>query len=159
MYENQMRHQLLRCWYEKLEKIEKLNDLKNEHLLIYLRDLLDNKTRLAPDLPLIQNIRKNRTQSKIAHPSIFTTTSRLIKLLLQSVLLQSFCRLVTQILFYLFRTNFHQYCHKSGAWWHIGRVDAFRPEGRAFESISSNHVGTLHTRRCHDRSEEVMAVI
>src|SRR6218665_3319326 len=81
MYENQMRHQLLRCWYEKLEKIEKLNDLKNEHLLIYLRDLLVNKTRLAPDLPLIQNIRKNRTQSKIAHPSIFTTTSRLIKLL------------------------------------------------------------------------------
>jgi len=27
MYENQMRHQLLRCWYEKLEKIVKLTYL------------------------------------------------------------------------------------------------------------------------------------
>ena len=30
-----------------------------------------------------------------------------------------------------------------GAWWHIGRVDAFRPKGPGFESRSSRHVGTL----------------
>src|SRR6218665_1484310 len=30
-----------------------------------------------------------------------------------------------------------------GAWWHTGRVDAFRPEGRGFEYRSSRHVGTL----------------
>ena len=29
------------------------------------------------------------------------------------------------------------------AWWHIGRGDAFRPEGRGFESRSSRAVGTL----------------
>src|SRR6218665_3625854 len=75
-----MHDQLLRCSYEKLEKLVKLNDFRNEHLLIYLHDLLVNKTPLAPNLPLIQNIRKNRTQSNIAHPSIFTTTRRLIKL-------------------------------------------------------------------------------
>src|SRR6218665_408522 len=102
MCETQMRDQRLRCWYEKLEKIVKLNDLKNEHLLIYLHDLLVNKTNLAPDLPLIQNIRKNRTQSNIAHPSIFTATRRLINLLLQSVPLPPFCRLVTKI----FSTSF-----------------------------------------------------
>ena len=28
-------------------------------------------------------------------------------------------------------------------WWCIGRVKAFRPEGRGFESRSSRHVGTL----------------
>src|SRR6218665_1993860 len=28
-------------------------------------------------------------------------------------------------------------------WWRIGRVDAFRPDGRGFESRSSRHVGTL----------------
>jgi len=122
-----MRDQRLRCWYEKLEKIVKLNDLKIEYLLIYLYDLLVNKTHLDPDLPLIQNIRKNRTQRNITHPSIFTTTRRLIKLLLQSVPLPPFCRLVTKNLFYLFRTNFRQYRYKSGAWWHLGRVDVFRP--------------------------------
>ena len=30
-----------------------------------------------------------------------------------------------------------------GAWWRIGRVYAFRPEGRGFESRSSRYVGTL----------------
>ena len=30
-----------------------------------------------------------------------------------------------------------------GAWWHIGRADAFPPEGRGFESRSSRHIGTL----------------
>ena len=30
-----------------------------------------------------------------------------------------------------------------GHWWHIGRVDAFRLEGRGSESRSSRHVGTL----------------
>ena|SRR6218665_1193113 len=32
------------------------------------------------------------------------------------------------------------YC---GAWWRIGRDDAFRPEGRGFESRSSRKVGIL----------------
>ena len=32
---------------------------------------------------------------------------------------------------------------KRGAWWCIGRVDAFQPQGRGFESRSSCHVGTL----------------
>ena len=31
----------------------------------------------------------------------------------------------------------------SGAWERIGRVDAFQPEGRGFESHSIRHVGTL----------------
>ena len=30
-----------------------------------------------------------------------------------------------------------------GMWWLIGRVDAFRPQGRGFESRSSRQVGTL----------------
>ena len=30
-----------------------------------------------------------------------------------------------------------------GAWWSIGRIEAFRPIGRRFESRSSRHVGTL----------------
>ncbi len=30
-----------------------------------------------------------------------------------------------------------------GAWWLIGRFDAFRPKSRGFESRSSRHVGTL----------------
>jgi len=30
-----------------------------------------------------------------------------------------------------------------GAWWSIGRVDAFPPEGCGFEYRSSRHVGTL----------------
>ena len=29
------------------------------------------------------------------------------------------------------------------AWWLIGRVDAYRPKGRVFDSRSSRHVGTL----------------
>ena len=37
-------------------------------------------------------------------------------------------------------------------WWRIGRVEAFRPEGRGFESRSSSYVGTLGksllTRNC-----------
>ena len=36
-------------------------------------------------------------------------------------------------------------------WWHFGRVKAFRPEGRVFESRSSRHEGTLSkslTRSC-----------
>jgi len=38
-----------------------------------------------------------------------------------------------------------------GSWWRIGRVDAFRPRGRVFESWFSRHVGTLSkslTRSC-----------
>src|SRR6218665_1607005 len=38
-----------------------------------------------------------------------------------------------------------------GAWWRIGRFDAFRPEGHWFESGSSRRVGTLDkslTRSC-----------
>ena len=30
-----------------------------------------------------------------------------------------------------------------GAWWPIGRFDAFRPKGLGFESCSIRHVGTL----------------
>ena len=30
-----------------------------------------------------------------------------------------------------------------GAWWLIGRLDAFRLKGRGFESRSSRHMGTL----------------
>ena len=30
-----------------------------------------------------------------------------------------------------------------GTWWRIGRVEAFQPDGRGFESRSSRHVGTL----------------
>jgi len=30
-----------------------------------------------------------------------------------------------------------------GAWWHIGWVDAFGPEGRGFESHSSRHARDL----------------
>src|SRR6218665_2945778 len=33
-----------------------------------------------------------------------------------------------------------------GAWWLIGRVDAYRPKGRGFESRSSHHIGqVLHS--------------
>src|SRR6218665_2128167 len=39
-------------------------------------------------------------------------------------------------------------CMSAGAWWHIGRVDAFRPEGRGFESRSSRHIGTLSKLLC-----------
>ena len=35
------------------------------------------------------------------------------------------------------------YCIVYYMWWLIGRVDAFRPEGRGFESRSTRHVGTL----------------
>ena len=45
--------------------------------------------------------------------------------------------------------SFAQYM--CGAWWLIGRFDAFRPKGRRFESRSSRHVGTLDksfTRNC-----------
>src|SRR6218665_1090046 len=43
------------------------------------------------------------------------------------------------------------FCHLAGAintlflwpWWRIGRVEAFRPEGRGFESSSSRGIGTL----------------
>jgi len=30
-----------------------------------------------------------------------------------------------------------------GAWWHIGWIDAFGPEGREFESHSSRHARAL----------------
>ena len=30
-----------------------------------------------------------------------------------------------------------------GAWFLIGRIDAYRPKGREFDSRSSRHVGTL----------------
>ena len=33
--------------------------------------------------------------------------------------------------------------NNNGAWLRIGRVDAFRPEGRGFESRCSRDVGTL----------------
>src|SRR6218665_452307 len=34
-------------------------------------------------------------------------------------------------------------------WWHIGRVEAFRPEDRGFESCCSRHVGTLGKSLTH----------
>src|SRR6218665_855114 len=40
-------------------------------------------------------------------------------------------------------TPFGGSLHLCGAWWHIGRVDAFQPEDREFESRSIRHVGTL----------------
>ena len=36
-----------------------------------------------------------------------------------------------------------------GMWWHIGRIEAFRLEGRGFESRSSHHVGTLGKSLTH----------
>ena len=46
-------------------------------------------------------------------------------------------------------TSFNiQYCE---TWWRIGRVEAFRPKGRGFESRSNRDVGTLGksiTRSC-----------
>ena len=41
--------------------------------------------------------------------------------------------------------------HNCGTWWRIGRVEAFRPEGRGFESRSRRHAGTVGkslTRSC-----------
>ena len=34
-------------------------------------------------------------------------------------------------------------CIDCGAWWPIGRVDAFRPKGHGLDSRSSRHVGAL----------------
>src|SRR6218665_3306852 len=45
----------------------------------------------------------------------------------------------------------HSICVVCGTRWHIGRVDAFQPKGRGFESRSSRHIGTLGkslTRNC-----------
>ena len=41
------------------------------------------------------------------------------------------------------RTHVHP-CSCCGSWWHIGRDDAFPPEGRGFESRSRRHDGTLN---------------
>src|SRR6218665_829466 len=43
------------------------------------------------------------------------------------------------------------YKARCGTWWRIGRVEAFRPEGRGFESRSNRHVETFGkslTRSC-----------
>ena len=45
----------------------------------------------------------------------------------------------------------NQMQYKCGAWWLIGRIDAFRPEGRGFKSHSRRHAATLgksFTRSC-----------
>ena len=37
----------------------------------------------------------------------------------------------------------------SGAWWRIGWVDSFQPEGHGFDSCSSRHVGALGKSLSH----------
>ena len=51
----------------------------------------------------------------------------------------------------LIRTVDNKLDNNCGMWCRIGRVKAFRPEGRGFEFLSSRHVGTLgksFTRNC-----------
>ena len=39
--------------------------------------------------------------------------------------------------------NIHLQQHIGGVWWLVGRVYAYRPKGRGFDSRCSRHVGSL----------------
>src|SRR6218665_2646904 len=102
-----MHDQLHRCWYEKLEKLVKLNDLRNEHLLIYLHDLLVNKTPRSLSPSDSKYLKEPNTEQ---YRSSF-----------KAFLFRPFVASSLKIC----STSFDQTSASiaTNVWWHLGRVD------------------------------------
>ena len=78
------------------------------------------------------NSKKYRTPSNLSCPSAIRLSRPSSTLTLLSPSITSSLKLLHNHI-----CPTHQWCNKSDDWWPIGRVDAFRLEGRGFESRSS----------------------